>query len=53
MEREFGRMCASKKLKVNVGKGKVLRFSFRVRLRSEELKEISKLKYLGSIMLDC
>ena len=50
---EFWRMCEEKKLKVNVGKNKVLRFSssgeqesLRARPQSEELQEVSGIKYL-------
>ena len=52
---EFGRVCKRRKLKVNVGKSKVMRCS-RVRdgrrmsivLDGEQLEEVSSFKYLGS-----
>ena len=54
---EFGRVCESRKLKVNVKKCKVLIFSLRgkqepmrVRPGSEELEEVNVLKYLGTLL---
>ena len=52
---EFGRVCKRRKLKVNVGKSKVMRCS-RVRdgrrmslvHEGEQLEEVSSFKYLGS-----
>ena len=52
---EFGRVCEIRKLKVNVGKSKVLRCSrygngnrMHVILNGEPLKEVDCFKYLGS-----
>ena len=52
---EFGRVCERRKLRVNVGKSKVLRCSrygngdrMHVILNSEPLEEVDCFKYLGS-----
>ena len=52
---EFGRVCERRKLKVNVGKSKVMRCSrygnggrMHVILNSEPLEEVDCFKYLGS-----
>ena len=52
---KFGRVCEWRKLRVNVGKSKVMRNSrsgkrgrIYVRLNGEPLKEVDCLKYLGS-----
>ena len=52
---EFGRVCERRKLKVNVGKSKVMRCSWygngdrmHVILNSEPLEEVDCFKYLGS-----
>ena len=52
---EFGRVCESKKLRVNVGKSKVMRWSrygngsrMHVILNGEPLEEVDCFKYLGS-----
>ena len=52
---EFGRVCERRKLEVNVGKSKVMRFSrygngdrMHVILNDEPLEEVECFKYLGS-----
>ena len=52
---EFGRVCGRRKLRVNVGKSKVMRFSrygnggrMHVILNREPLEEVDCFKYLGS-----
>ena len=52
---EFGRVCERRKLRVNVGKGKVVRCSrygngdrMHVILNGEPLEEVDCFKYLGS-----
>ena len=52
---EFGRVCERRKLRVNVGKSKVMRCSrygngdrMHVILNGEPLKEVDCFKYLGS-----
>ena len=52
---EFGRLCQRRKLRVNVGKSKVVRCSrygngdrMHVVLNGEPLEEVNCLKYLGS-----
>ena len=52
---EFGRVCERRKLRVNVGKHKVMRCSrygnwdrMRVILNGERLKEVACFKYMGS-----
>ena len=52
---EFGRVCKRKKLRVNVGKSKVMRCSrygnverMNVMLNSEPFEEVDCFKYLGS-----
>ena len=52
---EFGRICESKKLTVNIGKSKVMRCSrygnggrMHERLNGEPLEEVNCFKYLGS-----
>ena len=52
---EFGRICKRRKLRVNVGKSKVMRFSrfgngdrMHVILNGEPLEEVDYFKYLGS-----
>ena len=54
---EFGRVCRRRKLRVNVGKSKVMRFTnnedgnrLDVRLDGEVLEEVAQFKYLGSII---
>ena len=54
---EFGRVCKRRKLRVNVGKSKVMRCTrsedganLNVRLNGEVLEEVSQFKYLGSIV---
>ena len=54
---EFGRVCKRRKLKVNVGKSKVMRCRRReddtrlnVMLDGEVLEEVDQFKYLGSII---
>ena len=54
---EFGRVCERRKLRVNVGKSKVMRCSrygnggrMHVMLNSEPLEEVDCFKYLGSQM---
>ena len=53
--REFGRVCERRKLRVNVGKSKVMRCSrygngdrMHVILNGEPLEEVDCFKYLGS-----
>ena len=52
---EFGGVCERRKLKVNVGKSKVMRCSryenggrMHVSLNGEPLEEVNSVKYLGS-----
>ena len=52
---EFGRVCERRKLRVNVGKSKVMRCSrygnggpMHVILKGEPLEEVDCFKYLGS-----
>ena len=52
---EFGRVCEIKKLRMNVGKSKVMRCSRHVnggrkyvRLNDDQLEEVECFKYLGS-----
>ena len=52
--RKFGRVCETRKLRVNVGKSKVVRCSrygngarMHVMLNGEPLEEVAYLKYLG------
>ena len=52
---EFGRVCKRRKLTLNIGKRKVMRFSSRgnvgrlnVRLNGKSLEEVDCLKYLRS-----
>ena len=52
---EFGRVCKRRKLRVTVGKSKVMRCSrngnggrMHVRLNGEPLQEVDCFKYLGS-----
>ena len=52
---EFGTVCERRKLKVNVGKGKAMRYSrygnggiMHVKLNGEPLEEVDCFKYLGS-----
>ena len=54
---EFGRVCERRKLKVNVGKSKVMRCTrgeggarMNVVLNGEVLEEVDEFKYLGSIV---
>ena len=54
MVSEFGRVCERRKLRVNVGKGKVMRCSrygngdrMDVILNGEPLEEVDCFKYLG------
>ena len=54
---EFGRVCDRRKLRVNVGKSKVMRCTrsedgvrMNVRLNGEVLEEVEKFKYLGSMV---
>ena len=54
---EFERVCSRRKLKVNVGKCKVMRCSaveesepLNVRLNGEVLEEVKEFKYLGSMI---
>ena len=53
--REFGRVCERRKLRVNIGKSKVMRCSrygnggrMHVRLNGEPLEDVDCFKYLGS-----
>ena len=55
MLNEFGRVCERRKLRVNVGKSKVMRCSrygngdrLHVMLKGEPLEEVDCFKYLGS-----
>ena len=52
---KFGRVCERRKLRVNIGKGKVMRCSgygngglMHVMLNDEPLEEVDCFKYLGS-----
>ena len=54
---EFGRVCKGRKLRVNVGKSKVMRCTKRedgnrlnVSLDGEVLEEVDQFKYLGSVI---
>ena len=54
---EFGRVCERRKLRVNVGKSKVMRCSgsmddadMDVRLNGEVLEEVKSFKYLGAVL---
>ena len=54
---EFGRVCERRKLRVNVGKSKVMRCtrnedgaSLNVMLNGEALEEVDQFKYLGSVI---
>ena len=54
---EFGRVCERRKLRVNVGKSKVMRCTrnedgarLNVMLNGEALEEVDQLKYLGSVI---
>ena len=54
---EFGRVCERRKLRVNVGKSKVMRCTrgeegarMNVILNGEVLEEVDKFKYLGSVV---
>ena len=54
---EFGRVCERRKLRVNVGKSKVMRRTRRedgarlnVMLNGEALEEVGQFKYLGSVI---
>ena len=56
---EFGRVCERRKLRVNVGKSKVMRCSrygnwdrMHVMLNGEPLEEVDCFKYLGSQVAD-
>ena len=53
---EFGRVCERRKLRVNVGKSKVMRCTrnedgakLNVMLNGEALEEVDQFKYLGSV----
>ena len=53
---EFGRVCEGRKLRVNVGRSKVMRWSrnedgagLNVMLNGEALDEVNQFKYLGSV----
>ena len=53
---EFGRVCERKKLRVNVGKSKVMKCTrnedgarLNVMLNGEALEEVDQSKYLGSV----
>ena len=55
--KEFGRVCKRRKLRVNVGKSKVMRCTSNeggnrldVRLDGEVLEEVDQFKYLGSVI---
>ena len=55
---EFGRVCERRKLRVNVGKSKVMRCTrnedggrLNVMLNGETLEEVDQFKYLGSIIV--
>ena len=54
---EFGRVCERRKLRVNVGKSNVMRFTrnedgarLNVLLNGEALEEVDQFKYLGSVI---
>ena len=54
---EVGRLCERKKLRVNVGKSKVMRCTsnedgarLNVMLNGEALEEVDQFKYLGSVI---
>ena len=54
---EFGRACERRKLRVNVGKSKVMRCTrnedgarLNVMLNGEALEEVDQFKYLGSVI---
>ena len=54
---EFGRVCERRKLRVNVGKSKVMKCtrnedgaSLNVMLNGEALEEVDQFKYLGSFI---
>ena len=54
---EFGRVCERRKLRVNVGKSNVTRFTrnedgarLNVMLNREALEEVDQFKYLGSVI---
>ena len=53
---EFGRVCERRKLRVNVGKSKVIRCirndgaRLNVMLNGEALEEVDQFKYLGSVI---
>ena len=55
---EFGRVCERRKLRVNVGKSKVMRCTrnedgasrLNVMLNGETLKEVDQFKYLSSVI---
>ena len=54
---EFGRVCERRKLRVNVGKSKVIRCTrsedgarLNVMLNGEALEEVDQFKYLGSVI---
>ena len=51
---EFGRVCERRKLRVNVGKGKVMKCTrngdgarLNIMLNGEVLEEVDQFKYLG------
>ena len=55
---EFGRVCERRKLRVNVGKSKVMRCTrnedgarLNVMLNGEALEEVDQVKYLGSVIV--
>ena len=55
---EFGRVCERRKLRVNVGKSKVMRCTrgendarMNVTLNGEVLEEVDQFKYLGSVVV--
>ena len=59
LESEFGRVCERRKLRVNVGKSKVIRCSrygngdrMHVILNGEPLEELDCCKYLGSYVTE-
>ena len=54
---EFGRVCERRKLRVNVGKSKVMRCTrnedgarLNVMLNGEALEEVDQFRYLGSVI---
>ena len=54
---EFGRVCERRKLRVNIGKSKVMKCTrnkdgarLNVRLNVEALEEADQFKYLGSVI---